>query len=228
MPFRPFTPEHFIALGIGALLTIILLLTAKSGLRNERPITALLAFVNLAAWPMHLIAWRHYPRALDNILPFHLCDLAGFAAGFALITRNPLLCALAYFWGLAATVQGLLTPAITWAPPAAPFISFFIQHFAVVAAALYIPIVLRWRPAGPWWKLPLQVLGISIAYQAVALLVNITLGTNFAFASRPPPNPSLIDHLGPWPYYLFSMQALALIFFFLLALPFKNGRLQEN
>ncbi len=224
LAFHPFSPTHFTALGIGVAVTAAIILLGKSGGKNERPITAFLAFVNLAAWPMHLIAWRNYPKILENLVPLHLCDLAGFVAGFALITRKPLLCALAYFWGLAATVQGLLTPAITWPPPSAPFISFFIQHFAVVAAALYIPVVLGWCPPAPWWKTPLQVFGISLLYQGSALLANVTLGTNFAFASRPPENPSLIDHLGPWPYYLFSMQALALILFLLLALPFRGIR----
>ena len=48
------------------------------------------------------------------------------------------------------------------------------------------------------------------------------LETNFAFASRPPDNPSLIDHLGPWPFYLFAMQGIALVLYLLLALPFRE------
>ena len=48
------------------------------------------------------------------------------------------------------------------------------------------------------------------------------LRTNFAFASRPPENPSLIDYLGPWPLYLFAMQGIALVLFLLLALPFRK------
>ena len=74
----------------------------------------------------------------------------------------------------------------------------------------------------PWWKSPVIVFVISIFYQGLALLINILLGTNFAFASKPPDNPSLIDHLGPWPLYLFAMQGLALVLFLLLALPFAK------
>jgi hypothetical integral membrane protein (TIGR02206 family) len=138
------------------------------------------------------------------------------------------LLALTYFWGIAATTQALLTPAITIGPPSLPFIHFFIQHFAIVAAAIYIPIVMKWRPAMPWWKSPLLVFGISVAYQGFALLVNTLLKTNFAFASRPPDNPSLIDHLGPWPLYLFAMQGLALVLFLLLALPFREKGIRDS
>jgi hypothetical protein len=44
------------------------------------------------------------------------------------------------------------------------FVYFFVQHFAIVAAALFIPFVIKWRPEMPWWKSPLKVLGISVAY----------------------------------------------------------------
>jgi uncharacterized membrane protein YwaF len=55
------------------------------------------------------------------------------------------------------------------------------------------------------------------------MLVNRILGTNFGFAAKPPDNPSLIDHLGPWPWYLLSMSAIALVLYLLLALPFARS-----
>ena len=222
MNFHPFTSTHYVTLAVGFAIIAALILFARRSDGNQRIATALLAFLNLSSYPLALFAWREYPRALDNVLPLHLCDLAAIIAGFALFTRRPTLLTLTYFWGLGATFQALVTPAITIGPPHLPFIQFFVQHFAIVAAALYIPLVLKWKPKMPWWKTPLKVFGISIVYQGFALLVNTLLKTNFAFASRPPDNPSLIDHLGPWPIYLFVMQALALVIYLLLALPFKG------
>lgn len=223
MPFHPFTREHYITLAIGFTITAVLILFAKRSDKNQRIATAILVFFNLSAYPLALYCWGEHPRALDNILPLHLCDLAAFVAGFALFSKKPFLLTLTYFWGLAATIQALITPAITIGPPSLPYIHFFVQHFAIVAAALYIPLVLKWRPESPWWKSPLKVFGVSVVYQGFALLVNTLLKTNFAFASRPPDNPSLIDHLGAWPIYLFAMQALALAFYLLLALPFGKN-----
>jgi hypothetical integral membrane protein (TIGR02206 family) len=222
-PFHPFSSEHFITLIIGFVITGLLIVIARRSDKSQRIITALLAFCNLVSYPFALYAWRDQPNSLDNLLPFHLCDLAAVVAGFALVTRKPILLTLTYFWGLAATTQALITPALSIGPPELPFIHFFFQHFVIVAAALYIPIVLKWRPKQPWWKSPLIVLAISIIYQATALLINAILKTNFAFASHVPDNPSLIDHLGPWPIYLFAMQGLALIFFLILALPFRRS-----
>lgn len=223
-PFHPFSREHFVAVLIGASAVAILLATGRRGGRGRLLTTAVLAFLNLSAYPSNLAAWLSLgkPVALDNLLPFHLCDIAAITAGFALLTRHPLLCALTYFWGLAATFQALITPAISLGFPAWAFITFFIQHFAIVAAALYLPLVEGWRPKQPLWKGPLELYGWSVAYLVFALAVNSVLKTNFGFASRPPDNPSLIDHLGPWPWYLFSLQAVGIGVYFLLALPLRR------
>ena len=222
--FHPFTQEHFLALAAGAVVAAIFLFAGKRGGDSRRRASAVLALINLGVYPLSLGAWLLMPgeKAWDNLLPFHLCDIAAITAGLALITKRPLLCALTYYWGLAATIQGIITPAITVGFPAAPFVMFFVHHFAVVIAALYLAVVDGWRPKLPLWKSPLQVLGWSVLYLMFAMTVNRLLGSNFAFASHPPSNPSLIDQLGPWPWYLVSMLGLAMLFYSLLTLPFAG------
>ena len=223
--FHPFTQEHYLALGVGAAVAAVFLFAGKRGGDSRKRTTAVLALINLCVYPLSLGAWLSLDgeKAWDNLLPFHLCDVAAITAGFALITKRPLLCALTYFWGLAATIQGIVTPAITVGFPAPPFLMFFVHHFAVVIAALYLPIVIGWRPKLPLWKGPLEVYGWSVIYLIFAMTVNRLLGSNFAFASHPPTNPSLIDQLGPWPWYLFAMQGIAVVFFLLLTLPFAKS-----
>jgi hypothetical integral membrane protein (TIGR02206 family) len=224
-PFQPFTSEHLLAVVLGGVIIAGFILAGRRGGRSRILSTAVLAFLNLAAYPLGQAAWMTLdaPKALDNLVPLHLCDLAAVTAGFALLTRHPVLCGLTYFWGLAATIQALLTPAITVGFPHLPFVMFFVHHLAVVGAALYLPLVEGWRPPKPFWKGPLVAYLWALVYLAIAMVANTLLGTNFGFAAGPPPNPSLIDHLGPWPWYLLSMQVLAVAFFLLLALPFACG-----
>lgn len=158
----------------------------------------------------------------EQYLPFHLCDIAALAAGIALLTRNRLLGSLTYFWGLAGTIQGLVTPAITHGGPVC--VTFFFQHFVIVAAALHLPIVEGWRPRRPLWKAVAEVYGWAVVYLLFALAMNAVTGANFAYASHTPENPSLLDHLGPWPWYVFSMQGIAILFFSLLCLPFLRSK----
>ena len=220
--FQAFSAAHFAVLLIGGGIIGVLLAMGRRGGRPQVLATALLALLNWSAYPLGQMAWLWVggAPARDNIVPLHLCDVAAFTAGFALLTRHPLLCALTYFWGLAATLQALVTPNLPFTWPHPVFVMFFVHHFAVVAAALYLPLALGWRPPRPAWRAIAPVYACSLAYLAVAMLANRLWGTNFAFAARPPEQPSLIDHLGPWPWYLLSLQALALGFFFLLTLPF--------
>ncbi len=226
--FHPFTNEHYAALVVGALVAAAFIFAGRHNAESRKRATVILAFINFSVYPLSLAAWLSLDseKQWDNLLPFHLCDVAAIVAGLALLTKRPLLCALTYFWGLAATIQGLITPALTVGFPAPPYLMFFVHHFAVVIAALYLPIVDGWRPKTPFWRSPLEVMGWSVLYLLFAMTVNKLLGSNFAFASRPPDNPSLIDHLGPWPLYLVSMLGLAVVFYLLLALPFvrKAGK----
>ena len=223
-PFHAFSFQHLVTLGIGVLVLAGLLAAGRRGGISRHLAAGVLAFANLSAYPLGLAAWLalDVPQSLDNLVPLHLCDLAAIIAGFAMLTRRPLLCALTYFWGLAATSQALVTPAIAVGFPSAPYVMFFVQHFAVVGAALYVPIVDGWRPKQPLWKGPLEAYGWAFGYLLMVLCVNRLLGTNFGFACRPPDNPSLLDHLGAWPWYLVSGMGMALVLFFLLALPFRR------
>ncbi len=223
-PFVPFSGPHFVAVVAGLAATAGFIVAGRRGGRSRTLATGLLAFLNLAAYPLGQAAWQTLdaPKSLDNIVPLHLCDIAAVTAGFGLLTGKRMLCVLTYFWGLAATVQGLLTPAITVTFPHLPFVMFFVHHFVVVAAALYLPLVLGWRPRKPLWKDPLEAYLWALAYLVLAFSANRLLGTNFGFVAGPPPNPSLIDHLGPWPWYLVSMQLIALASFLVLALPFAR------
>lgn len=210
---------------VGSVAMAALIMAGTRGGNSRRIATALLAFLNLSAYPLGLAAWLSLdaPKSLENLLPLQLCDLTGIIAGFALVTRRPLLCALTYFWGLATTTQAIVTPAITVDFPSPPYVMFFVQHFAVVAAALFLPIVEGWRPRQPLWQSPLEAIGWAFGYLLMVLGINPLLHTNFGFVSRLPDNPSLLDHLGPWPWYVGWSMLIALGVFFLLALPFRRG-----
>lgn len=223
-PFAPFSREHLLILLTGFTGIAVVILAGRRGGKWETVVTPFLAWLNLAAWPISLVAaWLHGGSfELENVLPFHLCDLAAVTAGIALLTRRSLICSLTYFWGLAGTIQGLVTPAIRETGPI--FVSFFLQHFAIVAAALYLPLVKRWRPDRPLVRAVGEVFAWSVAYLVFAMAVNAITGSNFAYASHPPKNPSLLDHLGPWPWYLASMLGIAILFYALLALPFMKRR----
>jgi hypothetical integral membrane protein (TIGR02206 family) len=54
----------------------------------------------------------------------------------------------------------------------------------------------------------------------LVFLVNIFLEANYMFLLHKPVNASPIDFLGPYPWYIFSLEAVAFILFSLLYVPF--------
>jgi hypothetical integral membrane protein (TIGR02206 family) len=49
--------------------------------------------------------------------------------------------------------------------------------------------------------------------------LNLAIGSNYMFVAHKPLTPSLIDVLGPWPWYILSLEAIGLVLFLLLYLP---------
>ena len=188
----------------------------------ERYTRAALAFINLTAFATTYWAWSQVSREtdLDTTIPLHLCDIAAFLAGFALITRNLTLALLTYFWGLAGTIQGILTPATDIGFPHPAFFSFFLHHFSVIAAALYLPVVMGWRCTIP--RAPLIAFAWLNLYVVFAAIANHFLDTNYGFLAGKPENPSLLDHLGPHPLYILWLELIALALFFVLARPVRR------
>ena len=52
-------------------------------------------------------------------------------------------------------------------------------------------------------------------------MVDVALDANYLFLCRKPAAPTLLDWLGPWPVYIAAADALALVAFLLLDLPFR-------
>lgn len=183
-----------------------------------------------AAFPLSFLAWLTAADSysLNNLLPFHLCHFAAIAGAIALLTRHPLACEITWFWGLAGTLQGLITPALPYDFPHPIFFTFFLLHGVVVSTALILPLALGWRPRRPLGRTVLRMFGWVNAYLVFALVINVIADTNFGFANGKPDEPSVLDMLPPWPWYLLILEVFALVAFALLALPFRGQILQKS
>ncbi|MDB4265316.1 TIGR02206 family membrane protein [bacterium] len=213
-----FSLSHFLTLVAIALIAFICIYAGRKGSAWPR---VMLAFFCLAIFPINQLALMtlDFKIALNNIIPFHLCDLAALTAGFGLLTQKPLLCELTYCWGIAGTMQGLIFPNLLWDFPYPMYWSFFIQHGVIVIVALYLPLALKWRPSPG--VVP-RVIFWNQIYFISAIALNTTLGTNFGFLASKPLVASPLDYLGDWPVYLIWLQVIAAVIMICLLLPFSR------
>lgn len=188
----------------------------------ERPVRwtlALLLAVNQLAYLTFAAArgWIAPPRGL----PIELCDAAVWLAVAALLGAPRWTGEALWFVSLTGTVQALLTPDLRVPFPSYPSAKFFFGHGGTVAAALFLAFAGRLRlRRGAWWRVLLMV----NAYAACLMALNVAAGTNYMYLRAPPPVPTLLDRLGPWPWYLGSSEVIAAVGFFLLELPLRERR----
>ncbi|TMB93335.1 MAG: TIGR02206 family membrane protein, partial [Chloroflexi bacterium] len=115
-------------------------------------------------------------------LPLQLCDAAIFICAFALWTRKQLLIEVAYFWGLAGTIQGLITPDLPAHFPSFLFIQYNIAHGGVVAAALFLVVGLNHWPRP---RAVVYVFGVTVAYAAFVGFLDAVTGADYLWADGP-------------------------------------------
>ena len=212
-------PEHAGALAAIATVTVALVVLAR-----RRPggwlrwMAAVLVAVEVSWW-VYLLAGGVPGSELAYSLPLQLCDAAIFVAAAALWTRRHLLVEVTYFWGLAGTIQALLTPDLPQHFPSYPFFQYYIAHGGVVAAALVLVVGMRIFP-----EHLLRVIGVTLAYVVLVGLVDAVTGANYMYLRAKPSAPTLLDLLGPWPVYILAASVIGLVLFALLDSPFLFRR----
>ncbi len=154
-------------------------------------------------------------------LPLALCNVGVVVAAVACWWQVPLLVELTYFWGLAGTIQAVITPDLGVSFPHLVFFQYIVGHVGIVTAALFLVVGMRIVPRPG--AVP-RVFAVSLAYTAFVGLVDALIGANYMFLRKPPGEWTLLRVLGPWPWYLLSAAGVALVLFTLLDLPFWPGR----
>lgn len=212
-------PGHRAVLLIVAAAAAALLVAARwlRG-REDRLARRLLA---VALIGNELLSWSWAAAHGVVRVPLQLCDLAVGLMAWALWTLRPRACELIYFWGLAGSFQALATPDLNVGLPARSAVHFFLSHGGVVLLSVYLAVTGRVQAT---WGSVARVWGVTNLYAAAAGLINGLWGANYGYLARKPSQPSLLDVLGPWPWYIVGMEGLALVFFVMLYLPLASAR----
>lgn len=213
---------------LGALLVIGLLILlgwwlplSQSQRAAVRRGLAVLLLVNELFW--HLWHAWYGLWTIQTLLPLNLCNLMVFLSAFTLLTRSQIGYEFIYLLGIPAAVQVLITPALgPWGFPHSLFFQIFISHGGIILAALYLTLGEKMRPTG--WRAVGRVALWGTLYAAGIFFLNQFLGSNYLFLAYKPPAATLLDYLGPWPWYFLSMEAIALVLVVLLYLPFMKSR----
>ena len=220
--------DHAAALAVTAALcvAVVLLGPRPSETTDERTRLLSRAFAAfLLAWflayPVVVLAQGSYE--LDFDLPLHLTDAVTVVSAVALWTWRPLPFELAWFWGLTASALAILTPDLGADDrfPSFFYWHYFVTHGGVVVAAMFlgVGVGLTARPGAVQ-----RVLVLTAAWAALAALGNALTGGNYMFLREKPDAATLLDYLGPWPWYIVTAALVTLVMFAALDVPFRRRR----
>jgi len=218
--FERFGLEHLTA--IAAVLATgfgLSVLTRRS--RNGGAATAIrygvAGFLLVGLFAATASAWSARPGDWIDMLPLHLCDMAIFIAVWSLIRRSQTGYEVLYFWAFGGTLFALITPDIERAFPDFECVSFFALHGAVLVAAILLTVGCGLRPRP---RANLRVWALTNAYAALVGVIDAVSGRNYLYLRHKPYEPSILDQMGPWPWYIGAADVFALALFTVLMLPF--------
>jgi hypothetical integral membrane protein (TIGR02206 family) len=226
--FKLFSPTHIAVLAILALANVLMVWWQR---RTQRPSVrrrfryVLAAFLILQEISYNLWRLANGTWSVGTSLPLHLCGAAILLSAVMLVNDSYALYEITYFWGFGGAIQALLTPDSTYGFPHYRFFQVFLSHGAIVTASVYMTFVVGYRPT---FRSVKKVFLITNAYMVVIALFNWAVGGNYLFICHKPETPSLLDVLGPWPWYVLSLELVGLAFFVLFYAPFGLGDLRRG
>lgn len=219
--FESFSLQHYSTLLIFGLVTWAIIRKGQAANEKEKRDYAIwmagVAFVLVIAEAVILLITGQYNIYID--LPLHLCDLVAIIMFFVLLTNNRTWIGILYFWAMAGTLQALLTPDLQMGFPSLPFLKYFFSHGLIVSTILYVVIVWRIQIT---WKDFFHAILYGQFYLIGAHIINAILGSNYAYTLYKPAGSSILDLLGPWPWYILWGEVLMILLFLVLMLPFAR------
>ena len=220
-PFVRFMPSHLVVI----FLSLFLFIYIPSRI-NKNPKASLVDIFSKSLGIILIgneVGWVFYKLSLGHtywaeFMPFELCTINAYLLGILLIFRpSYAIFEVVYFWAMAGTVHGIITPRLFAGYPHYLFFEYFITHTGVVLAALILIFRYNWKVT--WLSLCRSLLWLQVP-ALINLVFDFTFEVNYMFMRELPKISSVLDYFGQWPWYIFACEVFGLASFIFYLLPF--------
>ncbi len=186
-----------------------------------KPVAWVLALLMVVELAVKTIGYSTYGVPWNRLLPLQICDVNALLCALMLIMRSYGIYQVAYFWAMAGSTAAMLTPDLKYDFPHPIFAYFFLGHALSVFGVLYATFAFGFRPRFRSVWIALLATGL---YGGIMLAMNYVLGTNFLYLRAKPTAPSVLDYMGPWPWYLIGLVLLCAVASLIVYAPFPIAR----
>jgi hypothetical integral membrane protein (TIGR02206 family) len=204
---RQFSAPHLAALAVLALSAPAAVLVARR--RSGRTTTIVyraLAVLIICGWVGEYVA--DFAQGIWSVqydLPLQLTDLITVTTAVALWTRSRRAAEFVYLWALSASLQATITPDLSWNYPSVFYFTYFDYHIVAVVAGIGLVFGCGLYPCRGAAR---RVFAVTLGWAAVAGVGDIITGGNYMYLRAKPVDGSLMNALGPWPWYIAGTAAI--------------------
>ena len=227
LPYKNFTPYHWVPILLVALFGIIIIKWAsKKSIDTQYKILFYLSLIPFSSVVGRMVlTYIEGTFTLKDELPLQLCRTLAILLPFLIAKRQVFWLKVSYFLIIVGTLQALVTADLDYLPPHYSYFLYWITHCFLVILPLYWVFVLGIAPSLTHLKYAFYAANV---YLVVTLVINSLLGSNYFYSSHKPAGGSMLDFFGPWPIYLFVVEAVAVILFYLAFLPFAGKPVKDR
>lgn len=219
-PFVLFGPAHLAVVAVVILLSLAIYLARNRFTKRSRKGFAILFCSVILGGELSWHAWRLATGTwnANAMLPLWLCSLTSWTMPLTLLLRRNWHFQFLYPLGFIGAWMALLQPDLMqYGFPHFRFIQFTFVHGTLVLAIVFAIFGLGFRPQIRWF--PRILLWFNL-YWLFCAFINPLVGGNYLYTAGKLPTPSLLDYLGPWPFYLLAMEVLGILLCLIAYLPF--------
>lgn len=210
----------WIGLLVSAITAIALLFFARKieekhqdKLRNVLVVFFTINFFSFQIYALFDGSWSRV-----SSLPLHLCALSQVFGIIALYKKNQFAFEFACFFGIAGGINSLLTPEFAHGYDRFYHVQYYVEHAGIVFMPIFLGVTAQMKPRKlSWLKIMLLANGLAV----ILFLFNKVNGSNYMYVNTKPvaENPLLV---GVWPFYIFVLEFVALIHFYIIYLVFHG------
>jgi hypothetical integral membrane protein (TIGR02206 family) len=219
--FNMFSFSHFVILTIFMLIVVFIFLNRKvmnveKWRKSEVGVAISLILFEIAnhVWMYVNGTWK-----VGRSMPLELCNIGLILCVILLFTRKKLAFELLFYIALLGAPQAIITPALTYDYPHFRFFHFFYAHMMVVWVTLYFTWAKEYYPT---FRTAIKLIVFINLLLPFILFVNKQVNGNYWFLRHKPKSPSLFDVLGPYPWYIFSLESLLIALSFITWFIFRK------
>ncbi|WP_066068895.1 YwaF family protein [Neobacillus soli] len=225
--FQLFSVSHFSIIFILILVSACIFLysdklKAEKWRRTEIGIAISLIIIETT---YHLWMFVNDSWNVSYALPLELCSISLILTVLLLLTRKKIIYEILLFTALLGASQAIFTPLLNYDFPHFRFFHFFYTHLIIIWVPLYFTWAKGYRPS--IWSVVKLFVFLNVL-MPIIMFINRLVDGNYMFLSHKPSSASLLDVLGPYPWYILSMEGLLISLSLILWLIFREKAAKDT